>query len=106
MVVEENKESKMIAYKLFRKRKDGTLGSLFINPRARLPKNEWLKCDTHPTDGFKVREGWHTLARKYAPHLSKKGRVWKKVKIRDFEVLPRPASHGKLWYLAKEMMIL
>lgn len=96
----------MIAYKLFRKRKDGTLGSLFINPKARLEINKWLKCSVYPTEGFQVREGWHTLARKCAPHLSKKNRVWRAVEIKDWVELKRPKAHGGKWFLAKEMKIL
>lgn len=35
----------MITYKLFRQRKDGTLGSLFINRKARLPEGVWLQAN-------------------------------------------------------------
>jgi hypothetical protein len=96
----------MIAYKLFRQRKDGTLGSLFINPKARLKPGEWLKSDIYPTQGFAIRAGWHTLARKYAPHLSKKNRVWRQVEIKDFTEIKRPKNHGGKWFIAKQMMIL
>ncbi len=96
----------MIAYKLFRKRKDGTLGSLFINRRAVLPVGKWLIAETHPTSKFAVRHGWHCLAKPNAPHLSKRGRVWAKVEIEDYQTIQRPASQGGQWYLAGIMRIL
>lgn len=72
----------MIAYKLFRVRKDGSIGSLFINRRARLPVREWLQAQNVPTKGFKVREGWHCCPRPKAPHLSMKDRKWFMVEMR------------------------
>jgi len=47
----------MIAYKLFRQRKDGTLGSLFINKRNIIPVNKWLNAESFPTKGYAVRPG-------------------------------------------------
>ncbi len=95
-----------IVYKLFRVRKDGTLGSLFLNAPARLKQGVWLRSKKHPKKGFKVRNGWHTLGVPRAPHLSNRGRAWYKVVIRDFETLKRPKCHGDKWYLAREMKIL
>lgn len=40
----------MIAYKLFRLRKDGTLGSLFVNRRAVLPPG-YVSAGLHASDG-------------------------------------------------------
>lgn len=37
----------MIAYKLFRLRKDGTIGPPFINAKLRIPIDEWLQAETH-----------------------------------------------------------
>lgn len=96
----------MIAYKLFHKRKNGTLGSLFINRKAQLPLNVWLKAEEHPTSGFAFRPGWHCTKEPYAPHLSEKGRVWYPVEIKDFTQMQRSASQGGTWFLAKEIKIL
>lgn len=92
-------------YKLLRLRKDGSLGPLFINRKMKVPLGKWLKAELFPTKGFAVREGWHTLARKSAPHLSKRGRVWCEVEIKDFEQFERPKSQGGLWYLSKWIRI-
>lgn len=96
----------MIAYKLFRQRKDGTLGSLFIGARARLPLDKWMSSECLPTKGFAVREGWHCCFTPNAPHLSTKGRVWAKVDIKEYDTLERPESQGGAWALAKQMKIL
>jgi hypothetical protein len=96
----------MIAYKLLRKRKDGTLGPLFINRKQVIKLGKWLKAESHPTTGFKFRPGWHCCHSPKAPHLSKKGRVWCKVIIDKYETLNRPKSQGGIWYLCKKMQIL
>lgn len=96
----------MIAYKLLRKRKNGTLGSLFINKRAIIPKNEWLVAEDHPTKGYKHRPAWHCVAKPHAPHLSDKGRVWCIVHIEEFISMERHASQGGIWYLAQRMYII
>ena len=49
----------MIAYKLLRIRKDGSIGPLFINQKQRVPIGEWLDAEDHPTSGFAHRPGWH-----------------------------------------------
>jgi hypothetical protein len=51
-----------IAYKLFRVRKDGTLGPLFINRPQRVPVGKALVAEDHPTKGFAFRPGWHVCA--------------------------------------------
>lgn len=96
----------MIAYKLFRQRKDGSLGSLFINRRRKIPVGQWLEAESFPTKGFKVRPGWHVTMRPQAPHLSMKGRVWRKVEIADYTKVVRPESQGGVWMLANMMMVL
>lgn len=96
----------MITYKLFRVRKDGSIGSLFINRRARLPLNKWLTAEVYPTKGFALRPGWHCTAKPEAPHLSEKDRAWFKVEIKNFTEEHRPESQGGLWYLAKKMRII
>lgn len=96
----------MIGYKLFRLRKDGTIGPLFINKKQIIPIGEWLQAEDHPTKGFKHRPGWRVTSEKYAPHLSKKGRIWKKVDVYDTEELKRPKSQGGTWYIAKWLKVL
>jgi len=94
------------AYKLFTLRRDGTLGPLFINRRQRIPYDTWLPALNYPTKGYKVRPGWHVTKTPLAPHLSKKGRVWRAVEITDFKKLERPASQGGTWLLANWMRVL
>lgn len=97
----------MLAYKLFRLRKDGTLGPLFINARQRVPMGEWLEAEDHPTKGFAHRPGWHATLLPIAPHLSEKGRVWCQVElggsVRRFE---RPESQGGTWVLAERLRVV
>lgn len=96
----------MTAHKLFRVRKDGSLGSLFINRRARLPFNKWIEAKAYPTKGFKFRPFWHCMSEPVAPHLSMTGREWFEVEIESYEIMERPASQGGLWYLASGIKIL
>ena len=97
----------MIAYKLFRKLKDGNITSLFINNTRRLPVNEWLEAENIPTKNFKIRPYWHCTGSPIAPHLSMKNRVWMKVEIEDNPiVMNRPEKQGGVWYLAKRIKIL
>lgn len=95
----------MIAYKLFTLRKDGSLGPLFINKKQRIYENIWLPAEEHKTKGFKFRPGWHVTKEPIAPHLSEKGRVWKKVEILNYIEIKRPKNQGE-WYLAKTMKVL
>lgn len=101
----------MIAYKLFKLRKNGTLGPLFINARQVVPVGEWLEAQDHPTKGFAHRPGWHCCLRREAPHLSenpKSGprRVWAKVEVADTTTYPRPESQGGSWVLAQQLRVL
>ena len=96
----------MTAYKLVRKRKNGTLAPLFINARMTLPIGVPLKSECHPTNGFAVRQGWHCTAKPVAPHLSPKGRVWVEVEIEDYTEFRRPESQGGLWFLADRMTVV
>jgi len=93
-------------YKLFKVRKDGSLGSLFIGAKAKLPLGQWLEAETLPTKGFAVRHGWHGCAAPVAPHLGKKGREWFKVLFEDVTEHVRPDCQGGKWYTAQRMMIL
>lgn len=92
--------SQIKGYKLVRVRKDGSLGPLFINTRFRIPMRQWLRAEAHYTPGFAFRPGWHVTAKPWAPHLSKKGRVWAEVLIEDYQEIHRPERQGGLWYLA------
>ena len=96
----------MIGYKLFRQRKDGTLGPLFINRRQRLVIDETYTAEEHKTKGFAFRPGWHICSEMNAPHLNKKNRVWAKVEFSDYTSHVRPKSQGGLWYTANQMTIL
>lgn len=95
----------MIAYKLVRKMKDGSLASLFIKKKDRLPINEWLIAELNPTKGYAVRKGWHCTLKPEAPHLSERGRVWVEVEVQDYEFFKRPISQGGTWVLAQKMKI-
>lgn len=96
----------MIAYKLVRRRKNGTLAPLFINARMTIPIGEWLEAEDHPTKGFAHRPGWHCTLRPEAPHLSERGRVWVKVIIQKFKRYSRPESQGGTWVLAQRMKVV
>ncbi len=95
-----------IAFKLLRLRKDGSLGSLFINREASYPLNKWLISKPIKRQGFAFRPGWHACDTPNAPHLSMKGRVWAKVLLNDIKKHQRPVSQGGVWYTAKSMKIL
>lgn len=95
-----------VGYKLFRMRKDGTLGPLFINRTLRVPVGEWLEAEDHPTKGYAHRPGWHAAPTKHAPHLSEKGRVWCKVLLEGVREYPRPKSQGGTWLLANRLKVL
>jgi hypothetical protein len=86
--------------------KDGSLSSLFIGKRNRLPIGEWLEAESLPTKGFALRPGWHCTKEPIAPHLSTIDRVWVLVEIEDYTELRRPISQGGVWYLAEKMKIL
>ena len=96
----------MIAYKLLRVRKDGSLGPLFINRGQRIERGVMYEAEAHPTKGFAYRPGWHCCAKPVAPHLSKRGRVWAKVEVYTVAQHQRPESQGGLWYTAQHMMVL
>ena len=95
-----------VAYKLFNKRKDGTIGPLFINRKLRIDPGVWMEAECHPTKGYSLRPYWHCTEKPEAPHLSEKGRIWKKVMIEGVEIFHRPHHQGGTWYLAKKLMVL
>lgn len=96
----------MRAFKLFRVRKDGSLGPLFINMRLRIETGVWYEAEDHPTKGFAHRPGWHCGDQPEAKHLSEKGRAWYEVEIQDFYRFPRPAHQGGEWIIANHMRVI
>lgn len=100
----------MIAYKLLKRRRDGSIGPLFINARARLEVGVWYEAEDHPTKGFAHRPGWHCTLKPVAPHLKEQTttqkREWFQVEIEDYEFHDRPLSQGGRWALAQRMRIV
>lgn len=101
----------MKAYKLVRLKKDGTLGSLFINRKETMPIGKWLKAVEYPTKGFAVRKGWHCTLEKNAPHLKMslangEQRVWIEAEVENYTTYDRPESQGGTWVLADKMKII
>ena len=94
------------AWKLFRIRKDGTLGPLFINRSLVIEPGIWLPAEEHPTKGYAYRPGWHATPQPHAPHLSENGRVWRRVLLKEVTEHHRPESQGGTWYLAEWMKVL
>lgn len=96
----------MIAYKLLRVRKDGSLGSLYFDRRTPLELGVWLLARQHFRRGFTPRVGWHALLRPWAPHLSAKGRRWYRVELENVETLERPTAQGGTWLIGQAMFIV
>ena len=96
----------MHAYKLFKLRRNGTIGPLFINKKQVVPIGQWLEAEDHKTKGYAHRVGWHACQLPVAPHLKMKGRVWCLVDIEDFVELKRPAAQGTKWYIAQVLKVL
>jgi hypothetical protein len=94
-----------------RLRKDGTLGSLFINRKTVIPIGVWLDAEFYPTKGFAERLGWHCTFTMNAPHLKHElsngeVRVWVEVEIEDYHTYDRPESQGGKWILANKMKVI
>lgn len=96
----------MIAYKLLKQRKDGSLGPLFINQKQRIPIGAWLEAEDHPTKGYAHRPGWHCCLSPDAPHLSMKGRVWCLVEASEVYEHERPKNQGGVWIIAEWMKVV
>ena len=97
----------MIAYKIVRKRKDGTYGPLYINRKLRMEPMVTYRAEEHPTKGYAYRPGFHCVLVPKAPHIKMKpDRVWVVVSIMPTEYFDRPDSQGGLWALASHMTIL
>ena len=95
----------MTGFKLFRLRKDGTLGPLFINRKLRVPIGVWLEAEEHRTKGYAFRPGWHACISPFAPHLSEVGRVWAECELNGVSYEQRPASQGGKWLLARHLKV-
>jgi len=101
----------MIAYKLFKIRKDGSIGSLFINASEKYELNTWMDARPIKKNGFAFRQGFHCLINPSAPHLklelaTGEKRVFFKVEIEDYKYFTRPESQGGEWVLAQRLKIL
>lgn len=97
----------MIAYKLFKQRKDGTIGPLFFDATLRLEVGVTYPARTDLTKkGFATRPGWHCTPTPSAPHLSPKGRVWARVEVSGITEYKRPRNQGGKWYLASSLKVL
>lgn len=101
----------MTAYKLFRKKKDGNLGPLFIDRKLNIPHGVPLEAKFTPRKGFAPRKGWHCTLKPVAPHLKttlKNGeqRVWCQVEVEEIEHYSRPESQGGSWVLAQRMTLI
>jgi aminoglycoside phosphotransferase len=96
----------MIAYKLLSQRADGSLGPLFINKRQVIEPGVRYIAEEHLTKGYAFRPGWHSCSAPVAPHLSKKNRVWAKVRISGITKHLRPESQGGLWFTSKYLTVL
>jgi hypothetical protein len=96
----------MRGFKLFRKRRDGSYGPLFINARLRLEPGVIYPAEEHRTPGYAFRPGWHICRKPEAPHLSTRGRVWCEVEFEHRATLNRPAAQGGIWYLGSTLKIL
>lgn len=106
MVDKIDEGNQVIGYKLFKLRKNGTIGPLFINKRLVIVPRIWLPAEDHPTKGYAPRAGWHIMEKPNAPHLSPKGRVWYAVEFENYEEYTRPISQGGKWFLAQMMRVL
>lgn len=101
----------IIAYKLFRVRKDGTIGPLFINRPLVVVPGERMEAESHPTKGFALRPGGHCTLAPVAPHLKtdlKSGEIrkWYKVEVQGITTFQRPESQGGTWVLAKRLRVV
>jgi len=102
-----------MAYKLLRRKKDGSLGPLFVGRASRLSFGVTYEARSDlPHPGLAHRPGFHCTRAPCAPHIKmrlKNGeeRVWCMVEISG-EITPhqRPASQGGLWYTAEKMRLL
>lgn len=99
-------DTKFTAYKLFRKRADGTLGPLCVNRGLVIPKGVWLRCefDCDPRNAS-YRPGWHARPRPFSDHVQTlPNRVWCLVYLDDAEKVFK--SKYEWWHVAKWMKVI
>ena len=101
----------MIAYKLLRIRKDGTMGPLFVNRKQIIEVGKWLEAIDGKPKNLANRPGFHCTHSPEAGHIklelkSGEKRKWFKVEIDDYYEFPRPKNQGGLWFIAKKMKII
>lgn len=102
----------MRAYKIFRIRKDGSIGTLFIDKRARLEIGQWYRAKDLPTKGFAHRPGWHSCSSLSAPILEntrtarRENRWWFEVEIKEATPNPRPLKQGGMCYISPWIRIV
>lgn len=96
----------VIAFKLFSLKRDGSIGPLFINKKLRLQEGVWYDAEPHETKGFQFRPFWHSALLPIAPHLTTKGRIWKRVLVEDFTTYERCKAQGGTWVLSNRLMVL
>jgi hypothetical protein len=107
----------MKAFKLFRVRRDGSLGPVIINRGQRVPVGKWLKCEDHSDKarsyGVAVRVGFHATKEAHAPHLTNgskqaitDNRTWFVVELRKVRAEHRGVDGGSDWYVAEQMRVL
>lgn len=101
----------MKAYKLFRKRPNGTLGSLFANRGKVLEVGKLYQAEEHRTKGLAFRPFWHSTSKPIAPHLKMRlangeRRVWCEVEITGVTEMDRPEIQGSKWYLSDTLTII
>lgn len=99
-------ENVLHAYKLFRVRADGSIGSLLIDTGKRLETGVWYRAEDHrPRWGKTSNPGWHAVMEPNAPHLARKdGRAWYRVDLRG--VHPVRKRDGSIWLRSAEMRIV
>lgn len=102
----------MTGWKLFRVRKDGTLGPLFVGRSQVIELGVWYLARTDlPTQGLAYRPGFHCCPHPIAPHLKLKlsngeRRVWCKVEVEGVQEYKRPQSQGGWWWLCQHMKVI
>ena len=100
------------AYKLFKKRKDGTYGPAQVEQKnlvcSRYVPGVMYEAEDANPRYLKHRPGFHCCAIPYAPHMKDDmpGRAWCEVLIRVKGTEQRPESQGGLWFLASELLIV
>ena len=102
----------MIAYKLLRRKKDGSLGPLFVGRASRLSFGVTYEARSDlPHPGLAHRPGFHCCAEPKAPHIKRvlkngERRVWCEVRIYGVTRHDRPECQGGVWYTALHMEIV